>query len=80
MTVHHIHIGIPTLSHTWCDVSVIKKAIWFINILQRFSEGVASEGLQRLTETRETETSKKVAKWVGLVVVGSSGNGSRAVR
>lgn len=65
MTVHHIHTGISALSHAWSDVSVIKKVICFINILQRFSEGVASKGLQSLTDTRETGTSKRVSKMGG---------------
>lgn len=79
--VHHIHRGISTLGHSYSVHSVTEQGfsveIPYRSCWRVLNFNKAARDKQALESQRRVEG---VAKWVGLLVVGSSGEGSRVVR
>ena len=78
--VHHIHRGISTLGHSYSvhsateegfSVEIPSSSCWKVLSVNKAGDKQALESQRRVEE---------VEKWVGLLVVSSSGEGSRVVR
>lgn len=76
VAVHHKHRGVLILGHTNSSLPLGEKRC--VGISSRSCQRMLLQRVRRdkqRLETRETERCEEVAKWVGSLAVGSSGDG-----